>query len=88
MASNKEDKKSSSKLFQKTSEVKFDLDGSQHTDDAADESLDEVVEFLGLSSLSKNPSSSSFESTTNGAVLHKRLSSNNENKSTAKRYTR
>jgi hypothetical protein len=87
MASGSEEKTSSAKLLQKrkqlTSKVKFDLDGSQHIDDA-NESLDEVDEFLEFSSLSNNPSSSSVDSTINSP----KTSSNNENKSTAKRYLR
>jgi hypothetical protein len=83
MASSNEEKKSSSKLQQK-SKVKFDLDGSQHIDD----SLDETDEFLEFSSLSNNPSSSSIDSTTNGAIVYTKILSNNENKSTTKRYLR
>jgi hypothetical protein len=83
MASSNEEKKSSSKLQQK-SKVKFDLDGSQHIDD----SLDEIDEFLEFSSLSNNPSSSSIDSTTNGAIVYTKILSNNENKSTTKRYLR
>ena len=67
-----------------TAKVEFDLDGSQHIDDA-DESLDE---FMELSSLSKNPSLSSMDSATNGTVLHTRLPANHENKTTTKRYSR
>ena len=88
MASTNEDKNAFFKFQPKrmtpTSKVKFDLDGSQHTDDA-DESLDE---FMELSSLSKNPSLSSIDSVTNGTVLHTRLPSNHESKTTTKRYSR
>ena|ERR1700722_7616076 len=92
MASGNEEKKSSSKLQQKrvlpTSKVKSDLDGSQHIDDA-NQSLDEVDEFLEFSPLSNNPSSSSNDSTTNGTTtLQRKTLSNNENKSTAKRCLR
>jgi len=83
MASSNEEKKSYSKTQQK-SKVKFDLDGSQHIDD----SLDETDEFLEFSSLSNNPSSSSIDSTTNGAIGYTKILSNNENKSTTKRYLR
>jgi hypothetical protein len=91
MASTNEDKKSFSKCQHKqtqaTSKVNFDLDGSQHIDDP-DELLDEVDEFLELSLLSHNPSSSSIDSTNNGTVLHTRIPANYENKLTTKRCTR
>jgi hypothetical protein len=90
MASTNEDKsfpKFQPKRTQPTSKVKFDLDNSQHIDDA-DESLDEVDEFLEFSSLSHNPSSSSIDSASNGTLLPTRQTLNYDNKSTAKRYTR
>ncbi len=92
MASGSDEKKLPSKLQQKrsqqTSKVKFDLGGSQHIYDA-DKSLNEVDEFLEFSSLSNNPSSSSsIDSTKNGTTLHTKILSNNENKSTTKRYLR
>jgi len=69
MASGGEEKKPSSKTLQKrtqqTSKVKFDLDVSQHTDEA-NESLEEVDECFEFSALS-NPSSSA-DSTTNGTA--------------------
>ena len=92
MASTNEDKSFSKfqpKRTQPTSKVTFDLDNSQHIDDA-DESLDEVDEFLELSSLSHNPSLSSIDSASNGtgASLTIKQTSNYENKSTTKRYAR
>jgi hypothetical protein len=83
MASGTDKTNLSAKHSQQTSKVKFDLDGSHHTDDA-NESLDEVDEFLEFTGISTNPSSST-DSITNGAT---KTLTNNDNKSTAKRYSR
>lgn len=74
MASDNEEKKSSSNFQQKT-KVKFDLDDM-------DKSLDETDEFLEFSTNSNNPSSPSIDSNTNNSII------NYENKSTTKRYSR
>lgn len=75
--------------------VRFDLDGSHHPDES-DASLDEVDEFLELSTMSNFRSTSSVDSTshstTNGSIYQSKQSSINEmnNEKTAKlqRYTR
>jgi hypothetical protein len=77
------------------SNVLFDLEESQNPHDF-DASLDEVDEFLELSTLSNRPSNSSLDSTTNifsnGSTINTKTSSINgtsdENKSTLKRYRR
>jgi len=77
------------------SNVRFDLEESQNPHDF-DASLDEVDEFLELSTLSNRPSNSSLDSTTNifsnGSTVNTKTSSINgtsdENKSTLKRYRR
>jgi hypothetical protein len=86
MASGTDKNNLSAKHSQQTSKVKFDLDGSHHTDDA-NESLDEVDEFLEFSGISNNPSSST-DSITNSATLYTKTLTNNDNKSTVKRYSR
>lgn len=75
-------------------DVRFDLDGSQHLDES-DASLDEVDEFLELSTLSHLRSSSSAESAsnfaTNGSGYNMKHASINElhnEKSKLQRYTR
>ena len=86
MASSAEEKSSSSKLVQKrkqlTSKVTFDLNDFQPIDDANEESLEEVDEFLEFSTLSNNPSTSSMDLTTNSP----KILSNSENKKQYFRY--
>ena len=75
--------------------VQFDLDGSHHPDES-DASLDEVDEFLELSSMSNFRSTSSVDSishsTINGSIYHPKPSSmseiNNDTKAKLQRYTR
>lgn len=71
--------------------VRFDLDGSHHQDES-DASLDEVDEFLELSTTSNFRSTSSVDSMTNGSIYHSKHSSlnemNNEKKAKQQRYTR
>ncbi|CAF3808089.1 unnamed protein product, partial [Adineta steineri] len=72
---------------QQASKVKFDLDNSHHTDDA-NESLDEVDEFLEFSALS-NQHSSPNDSTLNGTTSsNKSLSSTDSKSEKKKRYSR
>jgi hypothetical protein len=77
MATNAEENNLDSKVANKqnsqTSNVRFELEGSQRPDDL-DGSLDEIDEFLELSTLSKNPSTSSLDSATN---ISTNTSSNN-----------
>jgi hypothetical protein len=75
--------------------VRFDLEGSQNPDEF-DVSLDEVDEFLELSTSSNIPSTSSSDSTanplTNGSATNEKKASINgtvnENESTFNRYKR
>lgn len=73
-----------------TSLVRFDLEPSSQQHDEFNASLDEVDEFLELSTLSNPQSTSSFDSSsnvlTNGSSINTKSSSNNtsrtnENKS-------
>jgi hypothetical protein len=94
MASDSEEK-TSHKLNSDSPSVRFDLEGSQHPDEF-DASLDEVDEFLELTTSSNLPSTSSLESTANplpngSATNAKKASMNSvvdENKSTLNRYKR
>jgi hypothetical protein len=89
MATDSDEKTSSSPT------VRFDLEGSQHHDEF-DASLDEVDEFLELSTLSNLPSTSSSNSPadvfTNGLATNAKKTAVNgvtaENKSALNRYKR
>lgn len=74
-----------------SSDVGFHLDESENLD-AFDESLDEVDEFLELSTMSNPPYTSSFDSTNNASMTNSKLSStndlNHEKKSVPKQYSR
>jgi hypothetical protein len=100
MATHSEENNSESKMGDKPStqsaNVRFDLEHSNRPDDF-DESLDEIDEFLELSTVSNPPSTPSFDSTanitTNGSTANTKISSsindtNGEDKSTLKRYKR
>lgn len=62
--------------------VSFDLEHKRHSTDL-DESVDELDEFLELSTASDSPSNGTNVKTT--AAIH---GTSNENKSTLKRYAR
>ena len=74
-----------------SSNVRFDLEESQRADHS-NESLDEVDEFMELSTLSNHPSTSSFDSIHNGPTINSKTSTINgttyEHKSTLKNYSR
>jgi hypothetical protein len=99
MATDNERKTFESKMANKQngdpSHVTFDLEGSQPPDDFS-ETLDEVDEFLELSTLSNVPSTSSLDSTANIIANESTVntkpslinSMSSENKSGFKRYQR
>jgi hypothetical protein len=95
MASDREEKLLNTKVGQNQSlppsNVRFHLEESQSVDDF-DGSLDEVDEFLELSTYSNPQSTSSFGSSTNDTTSTTKIplidSSNNESKPTPKRYPR
>jgi hypothetical protein len=85
MATQDEEKGSSTNVSDKQNQplnVRFDLEGSQRIDDF-ESSLDEVDEFLELSSVSNPPSRSSIDST--NIIIN---GTSSENKSTLNRYKR
>jgi hypothetical protein len=85
MAKQDEEKGSSTNVSDKQNQplnVRFDLEGSQRIDDF-ESSLDEVDEFLELSSVSNPPSRSSIDST--NIIIN---GTSSENKSTLNRYKR
>lgn len=74
-----------------SSKVQFGLEESQRTDHS-NASFDEVDEFMELSSLSNPPSTSSFDSISNGTITNGRAPTVNgtmhDHKKTLKNYSR